>query len=770
MLINDQYKIASVLRLYSLAGCCGYKTPEFEIEELFQGGMGICVKLKHLETGDYYALKAIRPELIVDSDAWIRFVEELKIWFTVSSCDGIAEALQIERVNEIPCMCATWMEGGNLRRLMKIIDRRIAYKTLLRIVGSLDWAYSKHGIIHRDLKPENILLDEFWNAYVSDWGLARPVGRYFSESKVASLEQWKFRPELTEVNQFLGTARYAAPEQINGSPDIDHRADIYSLGCIIFEMETGEAPFNGPTISQLLHQHLYSAPPKLGGFLKSTKLGLEKIIARCLEKDPVRRYQSYQELGHDISNIAKGKNISGVSYFVKERYHRSVIGGNEIKKNVRAWEDNEKGYIEINNADSFIEEASALAALERYADAAKLLEPFYLLKRNNLKEASQWELNHKVALNYAYYLSMSSRDQSKAISIYEELSVVAIKPPEYFCNYSLAILYTGSSFDLVEKIATEGIVLYPDDPDILGNLIAAKRFLKKHKEGLILAQKRLSQERSLSSLQDVACLLMDIGDLIRWSDWPNATKNYKASLHLIEEAIALNPNHHLIRLIRVQLLKKLFRFSQATKQIREIKEFSNVEIMEESICLYSEILLEMNDYKTCNSFVEEWINKISNEDHLAHIKCVKMKALANGFMIGCESNGTRVIIPEVVDFFETKTSGNVADSDDVIYMAKIYDWLGRSKDAWEILDKKLFESKYWKVMNTKAMILAHVGLFDQAIDMANEAVTLAPYRPDPLDMLAYAYRLAGNIALADETNALANAIYTQEMNLAAGDH
>lgn len=767
--MKNQYEIGSILRLYSLAGRCGYKTPEFQIEQLFQGGMGVCIKLKHCESSDLYALKMIRPELIIDSDAWIRFVEELKIWFTLSSCDGIAEAIHIERINEIPCMCATWMDGGNLRRLMKSIDRRIAYKTLLRIVGSLDWAYSKYGIIHRDLKPENILLDKIENAYISDWGLARPVGQYFSESKNTSSEYLDNRPEITEVNQFMGTAKYAAPEQINGSPDIDHRADIYSLGCIIFEMETGEPPFNGFTISKLLQQHLFSQPPKLGGFLKSTKLGLEKIIQRCLEKNPARRYQSYQELGRDISNIAKEKKISDVSYFLKERYHRSIIGGNEIKKNVRSWEDNDKGYIEINNADSFIEEASALAGLERYADAASILEPFYLSTRNNLQEESQWTLNHKVALNYAYFISMSSRDQSKAISIYEELSAVAIKPPEYFCNYSLALLHTFSSYELVEKVASEGIILYPDDSDILGNLISAKRFLKKHEEGLILAKKRLSQERSLSSLQDVACLLMDVGDSIRWSDWPNAAKNYKASLHLIEEAIALNPNHQLVKVIRIQLLKNLFRFGQATKQIHEIKEFSNLEILEATISLYAEILLEMNDFKTCNSFVDKWIDEIRNQDHISNLKSIRMKSLVSGFMIGCESNGKRVIIPEAVDFFENKMSEKLCDSDDVIYMAKIYDWIGRSKDAWEILDKKLYGSRYWKVMNTKAMILAHAGLFDQAIDMAKEAATHAPYRPDPLDMLAYIYRLAGNIDLADKSKDQANAIYTQEMNLAAGD-
>ena len=285
-------EIGAVVLLHELASKLGHEQPEFYIDRAFQGGMGMCLKLKHVQSGSTVGLKAIKPEHIGNQDAWGRFMEELKVWFTVSACDGIAEALCIVRVNEIPCMCATWMEKGNLRPYLQTANIDFAFQILFRIIGALDWAYTKHGIIHRDLKPENILLDEHSSAYISDWGLARPVGNILRAAQNASVTSKDVRPEFTQAGEFLGTVLYAAPEQILGSPSIDHRADIYSLGCIMYELESGSPPFTGPTVATIAYQHLHTAIPRLGGLFRSTKFGLENVIARCLEKRPELRYQN----------------------------------------------------------------------------------------------------------------------------------------------------------------------------------------------------------------------------------------------------------------------------------------------------------------------------------------------------------------------------------------------------------------------------------------------------------------------------------------------
>jgi serine/threonine protein kinase len=250
------------------------------------GGMGTCVKIQDTY-GGIYALKASQGFWVEDRVAWDRFIEEMKVWLTLSSCDGVVEAYCITRMNELPCICAQWMEGGHLRPLMSRKDPEFFSASVYRLVRTLKWVYNQYRIMHRDLKPENILLDRAQLVYISNWGLARPLAK---ESKLADLSIARLkstsRPELTQSGEFLGTIFYASPEQIVGSKTIDYRSDIYSLGCILFEWETGHPPFIGKTPEEIAFQHLYQEPPRLGRRFRSTTFGAEKLIARCLEKDP----------------------------------------------------------------------------------------------------------------------------------------------------------------------------------------------------------------------------------------------------------------------------------------------------------------------------------------------------------------------------------------------------------------------------------------------------------------------------------------------------
>ena len=106
-------------------------------------------------------------------------------------------------------------------------DPELFYRTLVRIAGALDWAAVEHHIVHRDLKPENILLDEVGRAAVSDWGISSPLGESEMESTPGG------------GHLIFGTAAYASPEQLLGGVPLDLRSDIYSLGCLMYEWETG---------------------------------------------------------------------------------------------------------------------------------------------------------------------------------------------------------------------------------------------------------------------------------------------------------------------------------------------------------------------------------------------------------------------------------------------------------------------------------------------------------------------------------------------------
>lgn len=761
-------EIGAVVVLHELASKLGLEQAAFCIDRAFQGGMGVCLKLKHVQSGTTVGLKAIKPEYVGNQDAWSRFVEELKVWFTVSSCDGIAEAICIVRVNEVPCMCATWMEKGNLRPYLKTGSSDFAFRTLFRIIGALDWAYANHGIIHRDLKPENILLDEHMSAYVSDWGLARPVGKILVEAQKASPTAKLARPEFTQAGQFVGTVLYAAPEQILGSPRIDHRADIYSLGCLMYELESGSPPFTGPTAARIAHQHLHVAVPKLGGLFRSTKLGLEKVIARCLEKSPELRYQTYRELVAEVLSAAKRRGVKIAPYQARERYYRPEVGNDEFTERFQKPEMfNSKGYalMQGQQMDAYLAEASSLMGLGQYAQAAKILGAFYIPGMG--QEKDNWHLGHRFALNYALCLSESVRDQNGAIAVFQELEDNRSKPAEFYINYSLALI-RNQEYQRAEQVAARGLNSFSEDPHLLGNLVIALRSQGKFSAALPVAEKRLSLGRNLHALEEVAGLLQNLGDEARWADWPTASAYFKAAISLIREAIELNPRHWQLHYTHAQLLQRLFKFTPACEACQTV--FQNAEkreLGEAAICLSAEILYDAKNYESCESFTKKWIELIKFEHLSTWLKRTRARALADGYMIGGEHNGQRVVIPEVVEFFESQVGNTTAvDTDDLIFLARVYEWLGRIREAHEILDVRLKGRRYWRIPWCRAQFLARQGQFDEAIAAAQEAIHLAPYRPDPLDMLAFIYSQAGDSERAAHSKRKADAAYERELELA----
>lgn len=247
MLNFDHVRIGCSIELPELATQISSESSTFVVKGVFTGGMGVCIHFLHPETRQEFALKGIRPDFVAEQATIDRFLDELKVWIAASSCDLIAEALAVVRLNELPCVLATWMPNGDLAHSLPRLTKTKKIEALLRIVRGLSWVNSNLGVIHRDLKPSNILLDGHGLAYVADWGLARPIGDAL-QSVGKTMINAVNRPDRTQQGSFLGTVTYAAPEQIMGSAAIDHRADIYALGCMMFEFETGAPPFLGKTV------------------------------------------------------------------------------------------------------------------------------------------------------------------------------------------------------------------------------------------------------------------------------------------------------------------------------------------------------------------------------------------------------------------------------------------------------------------------------------------------------------------------------------------
>ena len=168
------------------------------------------------------------------------------------------------------------MEGGDLGSYLARRDEVFFYRTIDRILAGLEWVYANYGIIHRDLKPSNILLDRDLNSYISDWGIGRALSLPEVESATGRRTSHS-TTSLTQTGGFIGTVVYSAPEQIIGSKAIDHRADIYSIGCMLFEWETGTPPFTADTPEEIAYQHLESPVPRIGGFLKRSRFGYRPL-------------------------------------------------------------------------------------------------------------------------------------------------------------------------------------------------------------------------------------------------------------------------------------------------------------------------------------------------------------------------------------------------------------------------------------------------------------------------------------------------------------
>ncbi|WP_337435659.1 serine/threonine protein kinase [Prevotella sp.] len=251
------------LILPELAGHLDIGSDKFIVVQRFDGGMGTCYRIVDAQ-GTSYALKVIHSDLLLDEKSIYRYNEELKLWLTFSACDGVAEAKSIIKINEIPCVVSSWMENGDMSTLITDMNPRTFYTSMDRIITALKWVYDNYKVIHRDLKPGNILIDKDNKAYVADWGLAKLISASEQGKKNDSRELAGITPYLTQQGTFVGTVLYASPEQLLGLPNIDFRSDIYSLGCIMYQWETGKPPFVAKTIQEIASGHLYTKPSKIG--------------------------------------------------------------------------------------------------------------------------------------------------------------------------------------------------------------------------------------------------------------------------------------------------------------------------------------------------------------------------------------------------------------------------------------------------------------------------------------------------------------------------
>jgi serine/threonine protein kinase/tetratricopeptide (TPR) repeat protein len=260
------------------------------IEELGKGGMGKVYKVHDTKIKEKIALKLIKPEIAKDKKTLERFSNELKFARKIRH-KNICQMFDLGEENETHFITMEFVEGQDLKKLIRQTGQ-LAIGTTINIAkqvcDGLDEAH-KLGVVHRDLKPSNIMIDADGNARIMDFGIARSI-----EGK-----------GITGAGVMIGTPEYMSPEQVEGK-EVDQRSDVYSLGVILYEMVTGQVPFEGDTPFTIGVKHKSETPKNPKELNANLSDDLSSLILRCLEKDKGERYQGAEEVSSELANIEKG--------------------------------------------------------------------------------------------------------------------------------------------------------------------------------------------------------------------------------------------------------------------------------------------------------------------------------------------------------------------------------------------------------------------------------------------------------------------------------
>jgi len=276
-------------------------------EEIGRGGMAEVVEAQDLRLGRRVAIKLLRPDLARDPSFLQRFRREAQSAASLNHPNIVAvydtgeDVLHDggEQVN-VPYIVMEFVDGVTLRQLLASGRRLLPERALeitSGILAALDYSH-RHGIVHRDIKPANVMLTRSGEVKVMDFGIARAMADASST--------------MTGTSTVLGTAQYLSPEQARGEV-VDARSDLYSTGCVLFELLTDRPPFTGESPVSVAYQHVGEQPPLPSSLDSAIPPEVDAIVLKALAKDRSARYQTAAEFRNDVDRAIAGMPVTAAA-------------------------------------------------------------------------------------------------------------------------------------------------------------------------------------------------------------------------------------------------------------------------------------------------------------------------------------------------------------------------------------------------------------------------------------------------------------------------
>jgi eukaryotic-like serine/threonine-protein kinase len=278
----------------------GTKLGEYEVKLLLgSGGMGEVYRARDSRLGRDVAIKVLPSFFSTDSERLRRFEQEARAAAALNH-PNILAVYQMDTYEGAPYLVSELLEGETLREQLKRgrITVRKAIDYGVQIARGLAAAHEK-GIVHRDLKPENLFVTRDGRVKILDFGLAK-----LTQPQSSSEHSAPMLAEKTEEGVVMGTVGYMAPEQVRGQR-ADHRADIFAFGAILYEMLAGKRAFQKATAADTQSAILNEDPPSISQVTTSLAPGLQRVVHRCLEKNPEQRFQSASDLAFALDALSE---------------------------------------------------------------------------------------------------------------------------------------------------------------------------------------------------------------------------------------------------------------------------------------------------------------------------------------------------------------------------------------------------------------------------------------------------------------------------------